>query len=86
MKKIIIKRIFKDKSDILRWNYKRSLRVYAYMSIYAFLYVHTSITISTYVYTYTHIRVYLYAHTRILICTYAYIYTRIMHIFWLTYI
>ena len=28
MKKIIIKRIFKDKSDILRWNYKRSFKAF----------------------------------------------------------
>ena len=26
--KIIIKRIFKDKSDILRWNYKRSFKAF----------------------------------------------------------
>ena len=57
-------------------------RVYAYVSIYPFLYAHTRILIRTYAYTFTHIRVYLYEHIR----TYAYIYTRIMCVFWLMYI
>ena len=63
-------------------------RVYAYVSIYPFLYAHTRILIRTYAYTFTHIRVYLYEHTRIHTCirTYAYIYTRIMCVFWLMYI
>ena len=61
-------------------------RVYAYVSIYPFLYAHTRILIRTYAYTFTHIRVYLYEHTRIHIRTYAYIYTRIMCVFWLMYI
>ena len=52
-------------------------RVYAYVSIYPFLYAHTRILIRTYAYTFTHIRVYLYEHIR----TYAYIYTRIMCVF-----
>ena len=61
-------------------------RVYAYVSIYPFLYAHMRILIRTYAYTFTHIRVYLYEHTRIHIRTYAYIYTRIMCVFWLMYI